>query len=190
MRWSIERLQRKRRLPEGKLLLPHRMDEVATQDQVRDQVQDQVQDVRRSDRERKQTNLAGVYAKSLPGGSQSGAMLAIDYEKYAHLSDDPQTIQEVRVQPDAELWERSINDELASLVTKQVYDVVELPQGMKTLPVRWVFKVYISPLQPCTTPCTTTWSRTQRTYRRHQKDVNRNPNRTCPAKPNIQDQHG
>ena len=92
------------------------------------------QDLRRSGRERKPPTDA--YARFLPG-----RLMAIDYTPYANLTDDPQTLEEVRARPDAELWERSVNDELASLLSKEVYEVTELPKGIKALPVRWVFKV-------------------------------------------------
>lgn len=78
-----------------------------------------------------------MYVKYLLGGGQLGAMLTTDYEKYAHLTDDPQTIREVRARLDAELWEHSINDELASLVAKQVCDVVATRNEGSTSEVRF-----------------------------------------------------
>jgi hypothetical protein len=81
-----------------------------------------------------------VYSRYLPDG-RSGTLMAIDYTPYAHIIDDPQMLEEVRSRPDVELWERSINNELSSLLSKDVYDIIELLPGHQALPVRFVFKV-------------------------------------------------
>ena len=57
------------------------------------------------------------------------------------LSDEPQTLHEVRHRPDAALWEASMCEEMRSLQEKLVYKLTELSQGHKALPFRWVYKV-------------------------------------------------
>lgn len=57
------------------------------------------------------------------------------------LTDDPQTLEEVRARPDSELWEASIDSELSSLASKGTYDMVDQPAGVKIISSRWVFKV-------------------------------------------------
>jgi hypothetical protein len=57
------------------------------------------------------------------------------------LTDEPQSLSEVMKRPDWELWERSMNEELTSLLEKGVYTWVELPADRKALPSRWVFEL-------------------------------------------------
>jgi hypothetical protein len=57
------------------------------------------------------------------------------------LTDDPQSLSQVMKRPDWELWESSMNDELTSLLEKQVYTWADLPADRKALPSRWVFKL-------------------------------------------------
>ena len=57
------------------------------------------------------------------------------------LSDEPQTLHEVRHRPDAARWDASMCEEMRSLQEKLVYKLTELPQGQKALPSRWVYKV-------------------------------------------------
>lgn len=75
--------------------------------------------------------------KPLPGGK----FVAQWAMNSTGLTDDPQTLEEVRARPDSELWEASINSELSSLASKGTYDLVDQPSGVKVIASRWVFKV-------------------------------------------------
>ena len=55
--------------------------------------------------------------------------------------DNPPTLEVVRNREDAQLWEESMNEELRSLMEKDVYEEVPLPPGCKALPSRWVYKI-------------------------------------------------
>jgi hypothetical protein len=82
------------------------------------EMEQQVQGVRRSQRGRKAP--VDVYCKYLPDAAE-GQLYAIDYSPYAHLTDDPQTLEEVRARPDAEIWERvSTTNSPASSVNKSM----------------------------------------------------------------------
>jgi len=41
--------------------------------------------------------------------------------------------------PDRELWMEAMNDELRSLETRETYDVVEKPAGVKIISLKWVY---------------------------------------------------
>ena len=51
----------------------------------------------------------------------------------------PRTYKEAMKQPDAELWLSSMNEEYASLLQHQTFELVELPTGCVALDTRWVF---------------------------------------------------
>lgn len=57
------------------------------------------------------------------------------------LTDEPQSVAEVKRRPDMELWEESMNAELTALAEKNVFEWSDLPPGRKALPSRWVFKI-------------------------------------------------
>jgi hypothetical protein len=57
------------------------------------------------------------------------------------ITDEPQSLSEVRSRHDAELWDTSMNEEMAALQKKGVFTLVELPAGEKALPCRWVYKI-------------------------------------------------
>ena len=67
----------------------------------------------------------------------SGVAAAVRGEDW----DNPPSLSVVKARPDAALWEKSMTDELTSLAEKGVYEEVELPQGKKALPSRWVYKI-------------------------------------------------
>ena len=60
---------------------------------------------------------------------------------FRDLTDEPQSLKEVRNRPDAALWDESMCEEMCSLQQKLVYKLTELPSGKKALPSRWVYKI-------------------------------------------------
>jgi hypothetical protein len=67
-----------------------------------------------------------------------GRMAAVACEV---LTDEPQSLAEVKERKDWSLWETSMHEELSALQAKGVYELVALPDGKKALPCRWVYKV-------------------------------------------------
>ena len=57
------------------------------------------------------------------------------------LTDDPATMKEVLDRPDAEQWKESIGIELASIIQKGVWQIVERPRDTNIVKSKWVFKV-------------------------------------------------
>ena len=43
--------------------------------------------------------------------------------------------------PDAELWQKTAEEEMTSLISNGTWDIVPLPKDRKTIGCRWVFKV-------------------------------------------------
>ena len=52
---------------------------------------------------------------------------------------DPETYEEAMQSPDADQWSLAMNEETASLQANSTWALVEEPQGVKPIPVRWIF---------------------------------------------------
>jgi hypothetical protein len=70
-----------------------------------------------------------------------------DYLVYLQESDyalgtskDPVSFSQAIESSDFEKWINAINDELKSIEQNEVWDVVDLPEGFKTVRCKWVFK--------------------------------------------------
>ena len=55
-------------------------------------------------------------------------------------TEKPQTFEEAMQSSDAEQWSLAMNEEIASLQANSTWVLVEEPQGVKSIPVRWIFK--------------------------------------------------
>jgi hypothetical protein len=86
--------------------------------------------VRRSTRVRAEP---ARYADEFPG-----RVAAVGFRD---LTDEPQSLKEVRERPDWGLWEESMREEYGALRQKGVFTEVELPDHVKALPCRWVYKI-------------------------------------------------
>ena len=53
---------------------------------------------------------------------------------------EPTTIDEVLSSPDKKLWEEAMQKEMKSIEENDVWDIVELHKGKKTVGCRWVYK--------------------------------------------------
>jgi Reverse transcriptase (RNA-dependent DNA polymerase)/gag-polypeptide of LTR copia-type/Integrase core domain/GAG-pre-integrase domain/Zinc knuckle len=58
-----------------------------------------------------------------------------------NLTDEPQSLKEVQQREDWQLWEASMHEEYAALRSKGVFTEVDLPDDVKALPCRWVYKI-------------------------------------------------
>ncbi|KAK9034790.1 hypothetical protein V6N11_076847 [Hibiscus sabdariffa] len=54
--------------------------------------------------------------------------------------DEPKTYQEAVVSPDSEKWLEAMRSEMDSMSENQVWTFVELPEGIKSIGCKWVFK--------------------------------------------------
>ena len=53
---------------------------------------------------------------------------------------DPETFEDALHSSEGELWKGAMKDEMDSMETNKVWDLVELPQGRKPLKCKWVYK--------------------------------------------------
>ena len=53
---------------------------------------------------------------------------------------DPETFSQAMSSKESNLWYNAMRDEMDSMASNQVWDLVELPVGVKAIGCRWVFK--------------------------------------------------
>ena len=56
------------------------------------------------------------------------------------MEDDPISISQVKQSSDSEKWIESIKDEMKSMKDNGVWDLVELPEDVKLIGCKWIFK--------------------------------------------------
>jgi hypothetical protein len=81
---------------------------------------------RRSTRIRKETNLGDDFYTFLVDG-------------------DPLTYSDAISSPDGPLWKEAINNEIQSIMSNHTWEIVDLPQGAKTIGCKWIFKRKLKP---------------------------------------------
>lgn len=54
---------------------------------------------------------------------------------------EPTTVEEALAAPDAAHWRQAMNEEIASLHANKTWILEDVPEGVKPLPVKWVFKI-------------------------------------------------
>jgi hypothetical protein len=54
---------------------------------------------------------------------------------------EPQTYQEAVSGEESELWQKSMDEEMRSLLENGTWELVERPKGVKPIPMKWVYKV-------------------------------------------------
>jgi hypothetical protein len=54
---------------------------------------------------------------------------------------EPQSYEEALASPDAELWQKAMDEEMASLLENQTWSTEPVPEGVKPVPVKWVYKI-------------------------------------------------
>jgi hypothetical protein len=67
------------------------------------------------------------------------ALLAAD--PAANIIAEPSTFKEAMASPQGDLWLAASNDEYASLLANDTWDLLEPPPGTNVIPCKWVFKV-------------------------------------------------
>ena len=77
--------------------------------------------MRRSKRERKETNLGDDFYTFL-------------------VDDDPRSYKEAMTSSDVPLWKEAINSEIESIMHNHTWEIVDLPHGAKTIDCKWIFK--------------------------------------------------
>lgn len=58
---------------------------------------------------------------------------------------EPQTYKEAIACPEANRWTTAINEEMASIMAANTWELVELPPGRKPIGCKWVFKLKLNP---------------------------------------------
>ena len=56
------------------------------------------------------------------------------------LEDDPISVSQVKQSSNFEKWMESMKDEMKSMKNNGVWDLVELPEGVKPIGCKWIFK--------------------------------------------------
>ena len=56
------------------------------------------------------------------------------------VENDPETFSQAMSCKESNLWINAMKDELDSMASNQVWDLVELPNGVKAIGCKWVFK--------------------------------------------------
>ena len=56
------------------------------------------------------------------------------------IKEDPKTFKEALENENSDKWLDAMKDELESMATNEVWDIVELPKGFKAVGCKWVFK--------------------------------------------------
>ena len=83
-------------------------------------------ELRRSKRERKETNLSDDFYTFL-------------------VDDDPKSYKEAMTSFDAPIWKEAINSEIESIMHNHTWEIVDLPFGAKTIGCKWIFKRKLKP---------------------------------------------
>ena len=55
--------------------------------------------------------------------------------------DEPKTVQEALSSSVSDEWTKAMNDEMESMRTNQVWELVDLPLGCKIIGNKWVLKI-------------------------------------------------
>ena len=53
---------------------------------------------------------------------------------------DPRTLEEALASPQSEDWLKATNDEIASLLAQNTFEVIDIPEGVRPIACKWVFK--------------------------------------------------
>ena len=56
------------------------------------------------------------------------------------IEDDPKTFLEAMQSRDSAFWREAVDDEMDSILSNNTYDIVDLPQGCKTIGCKWIFR--------------------------------------------------
>ena len=60
---------------------------------------------------------------------------------YSAILTEPATLEEALASEQAELWRQAADDEMASLLANNTWELDSVPPGVKPIPTKWVFKI-------------------------------------------------
>ncbi|RVW39847.1 Retrovirus-related Pol polyprotein from transposon TNT 1-94 [Vitis vinifera] len=122
---SITEIQDTPEIPPAQVMEPIKVLEEVTQEPQEPRVQ---VPLRRSTREMRSTILDDyvVYLQ--------------EHEFDMGLEDDPISVSQVKQSSDSEKWIEAMKNEMKSMKDNGVWDLVELPEGVKPIGCKWIFK--------------------------------------------------
>ena len=56
----------------------------------------------------------------------------------SHCEGVPQTFEKIKGRDDESEWSKAVDEELASLVTNEPWDLVDIPKGQKIVKSKWI----------------------------------------------------
>ncbi|RVW67678.1 Retrovirus-related Pol polyprotein from transposon TNT 1-94 [Vitis vinifera] len=122
---SITGIQDTPEIPPAQVIEPIQIHQEVTQQPQEPQVQ---VPLRRSTRERRST-ISDDYVVYLQ-----------EHEFDMGLEDDPISVSQVKQSSNSEKWIEAMKDEMKSMKDNGVWDLVELPKGVKPIGCKWIFK--------------------------------------------------
>ena len=122
---SITQIQNTLEIPPAQVMEPIQVYEEVTQQPQEPQIQ---VPLRRSTRERRST-ISDDYVVHLQ-----------EQEFDMGLEDDPISVNQVKKSSDSEKWIEVIKDEMKSMKDNGVQDLVKLPESVKPIGCKWIFK--------------------------------------------------
>jgi hypothetical protein len=120
--------------------------EVTTEENEEPVLQDPIEPVAINEGEQHQPQMENVPNVQAPRRSQRVRKSPIpdDYELYNvegyHMEGDPITYEEAMSSNDSLKWLEAMKDEMRSMSSNDVWDLVEIPKGAKTVGCKWVYK--------------------------------------------------
>ncbi|RVW84555.1 Retrovirus-related Pol polyprotein from transposon TNT 1-94 [Vitis vinifera] len=122
---SITGIQDTLEIPPAQVMEPIQVHQEVTQQPQEPQVQ---VPLRRSTRERRST-ISDDYVVYLQ-----------EHEFDMGLEDDPISVSQVKQSSNSEKWIEAMKDEMKSMKDNGVWDLIELPKGVKPIGCKWIFK--------------------------------------------------
>ncbi|RVW97553.1 Retrovirus-related Pol polyprotein from transposon TNT 1-94 [Vitis vinifera] len=122
---SITGIQDTPEIPPAQVMEPIQVHQEVTQQPQEPQVQ---VPLRRSTRERRST-ISNDYVVYLQ-----------EHEFDMGLEDDPISVSQVKQSSNSEKWIEAMKDEMKSMKDNGVWDLVDLPKGVKPIGCKWIFK--------------------------------------------------
>ena len=108
--------------------------------------QEPIEPVVTNEEEQQQPHIENMQINEPSRRSQRVRRSAIpdDYEVYVsediQLDGDPTTFEEAMRSPHASKWLEAMEDEMRSMNTNKVWELEEIPKGVKTVGCKWVYK--------------------------------------------------
>lgn len=85
--------------------------------------------------------LPARYRANLATGNGTGAPKSEEHPRGSGEHPEPQSYQEAVGGEESELWQQSMNEEIQSLLENGTWELVQRPEGVKPVPMKWVYKI-------------------------------------------------